>query len=174
MRAAMAAGVAIINPDTFLETPSGRVWTPERSKAAWDRCFQVLEDHLRESTPSGPHRLLIVCGLQGAGKSHWIRQNAQRYAPCICFDAALPGIRHRRPILELASRYSAEAMAVWIDTPLSVALTRNALRAPDKRVPEDSVRSVAALFEPPSAEEGYSNVLRLDGSTPAFHPVPQH
>ena len=172
--AGMPAHVDIINPDALLETPSGRVWTPERSKDAWARCFQLLEDRLQRPAPtSGMHRLLIVCGLQGAGKSHWIRLNARRYAPCIAFDAALPGIRHRQPILELARRYGAEVIAVWIDTPIDVALARNALRAADKRVPEASIRSVAALFEPPSVEEGFCKVLRLDGSAPALHaPVP--
>lgn len=164
----MVAHVDIINPDAFLETPSGRVWTPERSKDAWAGCFRLLEHHLQRSAPTGMHLLLIVCGLQGAGKSHWIRLNARRYAPCIAFDAALPGIRHRQPILELARRYGAEVIAVWIDTPIDVALARNALRAADQRVPEASIRSVATLFEPPSVGEGFCQVLRLDGSASAF------
>jgi len=169
MRTAMPTCVETINPDTLLETASGRVWTPERNKEAWARCFQLLEDRLRSA--GGPHRLLIVCGVQGAGKSHWVGLNAQRYAPCICFDAALPGVRHRHPLLALAHRYGAEVTAIWIDTPLAVALERNALRAPDKRVPEDSIRSVAAQFEPPTAEEGFSGILRLDGAALTFRPV---
>ena len=169
----MAAHVEIINPDAFLETPSGRIWTPERNKDAWASCFQQLERGLQQPAPGGVHRLLIVCGVQGAGKSHWIHLNARHYAPCIVFDAALPGIRHRRPILELASRYGTDLIAVWIDTPIEVALARNALRAADKRVPEASIRSVAALFEPPSVEEGFCKVLRVDGSAPTLHtPAP--
>ena len=167
----MASQVEIINPDHFLETPSGRVWTPERSKEAWARCFRLVEAHLQGPAPGSQHRLLIVCGLQGAGKSEWIRRNVQQRAPCICFDAALPGARHRLPLLELARRYGATATAVWIDTPLDTALARNALRAPDKRVPKASIRSVASQFEPPVHEEGFNEILQLDGTTLSFRPV---
>ena len=167
----MVAHVDIINPDAFLETPSGRVWMPERSKDAWARCFRLLEGHLQRSAPTGMHRLLIVCGLQGAGKSHWIRLNARRYAPCIVFDAALPGIRHRQPILELARRYGADVIAVWIDTPIDVALARNALRAADQRVPEESILNVAAMFQPPTLDEGVREIVRWDVATPEFRPV---
>lgn len=169
----MTAHVEIINPDTFLETPSGRVWTPERSKSAWAHCLQLLESRLQQEARADAPRLLIVCGVQGAGKSHWIALNAQHYAPCIVFDAALPGIRHRRPMLELARQYGADAIAIWIDTPIDVALARNARRAPDKQVPEASVRSVAALFEPPSMGEGFSKVVRWDGSDQAMNLPPQ-
>ncbi len=76
-------------------------------------------------------------------------------------------------MLELARQYGADAIAIWIDTPIDVALARNARRAPDKQVPEASVRSVAALFEPPSMGEGFSKVVRWDGSDQAMNLPPQ-
>ncbi|EHP40206.1 hypothetical protein OR16_27442 [Cupriavidus basilensis OR16] len=155
--------IRIINPDAYLETPAGRVWTPERSQLAWSSSFAALEQALIEMRDLQP-RVLIVCGLQGAGKSHWLAHHASDYAPCIGFDAALPGARHRSPIIEIARRRSAEALAIWIDTPLAVAKMRNADRPADKRVPDESIESVGNLFEPPCIEEGFSKVLRVAGS----------
>jgi predicted kinase len=154
--------VQVINPDSYLETETGRLWTPERDKAAWSRCFAALELALATSLEPPP-RVLIVCGLQGAGKSHWIESNALDYAPCICFDAALPGAKHRRPIVELALQRNADVLAIWIDTPLHIAKKRNAERPEDKRVPDESIESVASLFEPPELGEGFSSVIRIPG-----------
>ncbi|MBW5415305.1 ATP-binding protein [Pseudomonas sp. MAG002Y] len=152
--------VQVINPDLFLETEAGRVWTPERSKRAWADSFEALEQSLSGADKSST-RLLIVCGLQGSGKSQWIKDYAQNYAPCVCFDAALPGVRHRKPILDVASKYGVEALAIWIDTPIEIAKQRNLTRQLDKRVPDESIESVARLFEPPRYDEGFSEVIRV-------------
>ncbi|KFG95079.1 kinase [Burkholderia paludis] len=154
--------IHIINPDTFLETPAGRVWTPERSKAAWSSSFTALEAALA-GHGEAPARLLVVCGVQGAGKSYWIDRHAHAHAPCICFDAALPGARHRKPIMDIARRYGAQVHAIWIDAPLHVAKARNARRPEDQRVPDASIDSVASLFEPPTLEEGFASVTRVEG-----------
>jgi predicted kinase len=157
--------VAVINPDIYLETERGRIWTPERGKEAWAKSFAALEAALRGSIDLG-NRVLIVCGLQGAGKSHWIDLYASNYAPCICFDAALPGARHRKPIIDIAHQWNADVHAIWIDVPLDVAKMRNAQRPVDKRVPDESIESVASLFEPPTIEEGFTSVVRVQsGST---------
>lgn len=155
--------IQVINPDAFLETATGRLWTPERSQAAWSSSFSALEVAL-DSFGGNPPRVLIVCGIQGAGKSHWIRLHAQTYAPCICFDAALPGARHRKPIIEISRQRHAEVHAIWIDTPLDVAKMRNAQRPVDERVPDPSLESVASLFEPPVVEEGFASVTRIQYS----------
>jgi hypothetical protein len=152
--------VQVINPDHFLETETGRVWTPERNKRAWTNSFELLEQALSNVNTPGT-RLLIVCGLQGAGKSQWIKDYAQHYAPCVCFDAALPGARHRKPIIDVANKYGVEALAVWIDTPIEIAKQRNLARETDKRVPDESIESVARLFEPPRYGEGFSEIIRV-------------
>ncbi|VWC77286.1 MULTISPECIES: AAA family ATPase [Burkholderia] len=152
----------VINPDTFLETPDGRLWTPERSKAAWSSSFAALEDALA-GHGKNPPRLLVVCGVQGAGKSYWIDRHAHAYAPCICFDAALPGARHRKPVIDVARRYDAEVHAIWIDVPLDIAKERNARRPADQRVPDASIESVASLFAPPTVAEGFASVTRIQG-----------
>ena len=161
---------AWINPDDFLLTPSGRLWTPERSKVAWEQAYaaltQVLACDQGDAQPGHQRDLYLVCGLQGAGKSTWIRNNAQRLAPCIFFDAALPRAVHRLPIITIARPARATVHAVWINTSLEVALHRNSLRRDDERVSETSIRSVAAQFEPPTISEGYVDVLSVQNGDP--------
>lgn len=153
--------VQVVNPDAFLETPTGRWWTPERGKEAWFLSYQALENMLAESNEGKPGTVLIVCGLQGSGKSSWIERHAEQYAPCICFDAALPGACHRQPIIQIAQRHAARIIAIWIDAALDVALQRNALRRVDEKVPDDSILSVAKLFEAPTIAEGFAEVIRI-------------
>lgn len=159
-----------INPDDFLLTPAGRVWTPERNKAAWERAYASLQHALsgtpHDSAADKERDLYLVCGIQGAGKSTWIKNNAPRLAPCVFFDAALPKASHRLPILAIAHSAGTRAHAVWIDTPLEVCLQRNAERQIDERVPEAAIRSVAAHFEPPSPAEGFIEILHVEGIAP--------
>jgi hypothetical protein len=159
-----------INPDDFLLTPSGRLWTPERNKVAWAKAYTALTQVLSRDPIDAPpgHRrdLYLVCGLQAAGKSTWIRNNAQRLAPCIFFDAALPRAVHRLPIITIARSAGTEVHAVWINVTLEVALYRNSLRPDDERVPETSIRSVAAQFEPPTVSEGYIDVCCVENGDP--------
>lgn len=147
----------IIDPDHFLETPDGRLWTPERNRAAWAAAFDALEAALAAATP--PAQVIVVCGVQGAGKSTWARRAAREQPAGIVFDAALPGRRHRQPIIAAARRQGARVSAIWIDTPLATALLRNAARPADRIVPEATLRTVAERFEPPSTEEGFDAVL---------------
>ncbi len=150
-----------INPDTFLQTELGRVWTPERNAEAWRRSFEALDAVLERGEAS---EVVVVCGLQGAGKSTWI--DRQLYAKAVIyFDAALPGARHRKPIVDIARQRQAKIRAVWINVPLSIALERNALRPLDQIVPEENIRSVASRFEPPSVAEGFEAVTVV-GSQP--------
>ena len=62
------------NPDDYFETGSGRVFTPERSTAAFDRAYVDLEAALLSAAPGA--KLFVVVGAQGAGKTTWIRSNA--------------------------------------------------------------------------------------------------
>ena len=146
----------IINPDDFLETENGRVWTAERNEAAWAWSYAALEQALSRSPR--PERLILVCGIQGSGKTSWIA--SQPACPAtVYFDAALPGIRHRARVIVIAKRAGIPIEAVWIDTPVAMALDRNARRPADKIVPEAAILSVARQFEPPSLAEGFARIL---------------
>lgn len=154
------AAPTTINPDDFLETPEGRVWTVERNEEAWRLSYAALE-HALELTPASV-RVVVVCGIQGSGKSTWIA--LQPASPStIYFDAALPGVRHRAKIISIAQRLGSSVEAVWIDTPLDVAIERNASRSPDKVVPIPAIVAVAQQFEKPTAAEGFNHVTILDG-----------
>ncbi len=151
---------ATINPDDFLETPEGRVWTPERNEEAWRLSYAALERAL-ELSPA-LMRVVVVCGIQGAGKSTWIA--SQPASPStIYFDAALPGVRHRAKIISIARRLGSAVDAVWIDTPLSLAIERNATRTSDKMVPTSAIIAVAGQFEEPTAAEGFDHVAVYKG-----------
>lgn len=144
-----------INPDDDLETDAGRVWTPERHAEAWRHSLQRLEQAIADAGQNA--RVVLVCGLQGAGKTRWISEQPARPGT-IYFDAALPRARHRAPIVDLAHRVGASIEAVWIDAPIAVALARNGQRPQDQIVPEAAIRSVAEQFEPPQRTEGFVRV----------------
>lgn len=154
----------VINPDHFLQTERGRVWTPERSRIAWQQSYDALRTVI--STPSDDLRswtVIIVCGLQGAGKSTWISKQPVR-SGVVYFDAALPAARHRAPIIEIARSANAQVEIVWIKVPLSVALARNAQRNDDEQVSQASIQSVAELFENPTTAEGAAKVYVIETS----------
>nr|USU32815.1 kinase [Methylobacterium sp. OTU13CASTA1] len=106
-------------------------------------------------------RIVVVCGVQGAGKTTWIVAQPKA-APVIYFDAALPGIRHRAKLLDIARSHGVGIDAVWIRTPLDTALQRNALRPADEIVPVAAILSVANQFEEPTTREGFDRVVIVD------------
>ncbi|KMM75778.1 kinase [Xanthomonas sp. NCPPB 1128] len=148
----------VLNPDRFLQTEHGRVWTPERNQAAWRQSHDALTAILAgPCAPAGAWTVVIVCGLQGAGKTTWIARQPMR--PCTAyFDAALPGVRHRAPIVAIAKAAGARIEIVWVKVPLPVALARNLQRAADEQVPEEAIQSVAKVFEAPTLVEGADHV----------------
>jgi len=159
-----------INPDHYLETPTGRVYTAERNAAAWVQAHAELERTLATTMPGTT--LYLVIGLQGAGKTAWIERQAATLDERACFfDAALPGARHRQPLLDIARRHGVPVVAVWLDTPLSVALARNRRRRADHQVPEASIRAVHEHFEAPRVDEGYAQVWVVPAAANKACPV---
>ena len=149
-----------INPDHFLDTGTGRVYTQQRSDAAWQQAYCALADALRTAPPGA--ELFVVVGLQGAGKSTWVGKNLHRVgAHAVFFDAAMPARVHRERVLAHGLQCGVPAVAVWVDVPLAVALARNGARPSDERVPEAAVRSVFAMLERPSLDEGFVRVIEV-------------
>jgi len=76
----------VFNPDDYLWTSKGRVYTEERNAAAWEQLYAELESLLGVAGPDAC--FFVVMGVQGGGKTTWIRiktpleralrQNAQR------------------------------------------------------------------------------------------------
>lgn len=148
------------NPDGYLETPSGRVFTPERSADAFEQAYSDLERALQNASPTS--RLFVVVGIQGAGKTTWIRENAVSLGDAAYFfDAALPRTIHRARAVAIAKAAHIPASAIWVQASLDSALARNQQRRHDHRVPELAIRNVHSIMEAPSVTEGFEQVLEV-------------
>lgn len=158
------ADTRVFNPDHYLETLGGRVFSQSRNADAWRLTLLALEAALTRSGPKA--RLLLVVGMQAAGKTTWIEQHrgAGDDNGCLYFDAALPRRVHRAPILALAARNGVPVSAVWVRASVEQALARNALRRADHQVPRESIDAVAAAFEPPCRSEGFVEVVEVTGN----------
>jgi predicted kinase len=151
-----------INPDHFLQTPEGRITTPERNARAWEQCFEAMHMSLEQARPGT--RLYVLIGAQGSGKSTWADARVEREPRAVIFDAILVKRSERAQILAAARQHSTRAVAVWFRTPLETCLARNAARPPDQVADEKGLRNVFAALEPPSLDEGFAEVHVVDPS----------
>ena len=141
-----------VNPDDFLGNP--RVFTLERNREAWRACRDLTERTLTEARE--PHNFYLVCGVQGAGKTRWVKENHASFVePAIVLDAALPRARDRAAAVALARRFSCRVIGIRISCALDVAVARNRARPPDVVVADEVVRTVFNEFESLSLEEGF-------------------
>lgn len=155
----------VINPDDYLETEFGREFTPERNRQAWQLAYARLRHELSQAA-KGTH-VYVVMGVQGAGKSRWVAENLERLGHgAIVFDAALPARRHRQELLSIARDYAVPVIGILVSAPLELALARNAQRNADKKVPEDALKSVFSMLEPPSEDEGFVWVQTIEQQAP--------
>lgn len=148
--------IAHINPDNYLDTDSGRVWTPERSKLAWEAAYSDFETVLEAH--DGNVDVYIVFGVQGSGKTTWIN----RHIPLdktVYFDAALPAKKHRARSIEIAKHYTQRMYGVWISVPLDIAISQNKTRPTDEQVPVSAMYSVFEQLEPPEYAEGFDDIV---------------
>lgn len=128
---------------------------------------------------------IVLVGLQGAGKSTLargffgdthVRLNLDmlktRHREGLMLEACLASktafvvdntnlTREERSRYTVAARDRASLVAVWIDTPLEVALARNALREGKACVPDHVIVGAHRRIEPPSHVEGFVAVWRL-------------
>jgi len=149
-----------INPDHFLQTPEGRITTPERNAWAWQQCHATLDHALAAAAPGA--QLYLMVGAQGSGKSTWARRAVEGDANTIVFDAILVQRSERAPLLARAGHFGVPAVAVWCRTPLALCLARNAARPPDEIVDEQGLRNVFAALQPPSTAEGFTRIIELE------------
>jgi predicted kinase len=62
-------------------------------------------------------------------------------------------------VADEASREPLEKVAIFLDTPVDLALSRNQNR--EKHVPDDAVREMNGHVRPPSKEEGFSQIVTV-------------
>ena len=78
----------------------------------------------------------------------------------VCFDATSLTRHRRRELLAIAHDVDVPAVAVWMDTPRHVAWRRN--REREQSVPRHSFAEMVVAFEPPSEDEGFAAVIRIE------------
>ncbi len=123
---------------------------------------------------------VILCGVQGSGKSTFCRERLfhthlrinldmlqSRHRETILLTACLNArqsfvIDNTNPTTEERARYVAPARAAgfrvvgyYFQSVLADALVRNELRGPGQRVPDRGVRGTAARLQLPSRREGF-------------------
>lgn len=80
----------------------------------------------------------------------------------VCFDATSLSRKRRRRLIALARSADVPAVAVWMDMPRHVAWRRN--RERERSVPRRSFAEMVVAFEPPTEDEGFAAVIRIDGA----------
>jgi predicted kinase len=131
--------------------------------------------------------LVVMVGLQGCGKSRWVRRNlwlthqvvskdhwpnarrrerrqqrrvAEAFASgrSVVVDNTNPSRVERAPLIALAREHGAEVRAVFVDAPLELCLQRNAARSGRAEVPLVGVYATAKRLVPPTVDEGFDRV----------------
>lgn len=149
-----------INPDHYLETDSGRVFTSERNQIAWAKCFHDFENEVINN--ASVQIVYVLIGCQAAGKSTWADKKIKEEPYNIVFDAILVKKIERAPILDIAAQKNLQCIAVLFKTDLAICLERNAQRTIDKMVDEQALKNVFAAIEAPSLDEGFTNIIVIE------------
>jgi predicted kinase len=138
--------------------------------------------------------VVILCGLQGSGKSSFCREffwnthvrlsldvigtrAKEQILVHACLAAMQPFVidntnttakqRQHYAALAHASGFSVDCYHLL--TPLEECLRRNDARAGNDRIPEIGIRGAAAKFEPPNPSEGFDRLFHVRAMDGRFH-----
>lgn len=155
----------ILAPDDLLPQGPAR-WAKEAVGEAWATCRRGLKAALLDPEIL---EVVILVGIPGSGKSAWTLDHDEPHRAI--FDACWAEPGRRRAVAQQIRQAGKVAIAVWIRTPLDVCRERNALRPPDRRVPDVALaRAWVSLSQyPPTLYEGWHRVLVQDGQAERIH-----
>ena len=133
-----------------------------------------------------PQELVVLVGLQGSGKSTWVRAHLPSHAVVskdhwpnarrrearqlrvvdelltagrdVVVDNTNPSREDRAPLVALAQRAGAAVRAVWIDTPFETCVERNSARGGRAQVPLVGLLATRKRLVPPTPDEGFDRV----------------
>lgn len=136
---------------------------------------------------------VILCGVQAAGKSTFVRErffdthvrisrdllrtpNRERVFLTACLqtrqpfvvDKVNPTAADRRPYVEAAREAGYRLAAYWFDVPAEDAVARNAARPGKAKVPVQAILGTHKRLEPPSPAEGFGEIYRVSVSPDGF------
>ena len=154
----------IVSPDSFLYTPDGTyLWSVARVKQAWADAKVSFDRALGTGAFT---KVVLLMGVPAAGKSTWLSENAR--PDVLHFDATFALPQWREPWIKAARAAGVPVEIVWLDTPLTVCIERNAARSADRMVPEDTMRAMHSKItsSPPTEVEGATiNRIVYGGAT---------
>ena len=89
-----------------------------------------------------------------------VRQRLAAGRPITYVDATHLTRWERRPYVLLARRYGCRLEALFFDVPVETCIARNRTR--QRVVPEAAIREMAAKLTPPTRQEGFDAVTRIE------------
>lgn len=122
-------------------------------------CLRVSLDDLRLMLTGRPYERASEPAVAAAGAAVMasLLRRLALWRRDLVFDATNITRSWRRLNLERARRAGVEAVAIYFDCPLELALARNAGR--EAAVPDEIVRRFHAELEVPSLDEGFVEVV---------------
>ncbi len=134
-------------------------WNRPDVAEAWAQSFRMFREALLDPVFEAAG---ILVGVPGAGKTTWADKHDR--AGVVLFDAVWANPARRRSMAGRIRAAGKDAIAVWVRTPLSVCLDRNALRPAWRRVPEPFCRDAAIKLRRNKVvkAEGWSTIVRVE------------
>jgi hypothetical protein len=154
----------VISHDAYLEREGTYHYTPARHERATKA---AAAEFRRKVASTRIDDVVLVVGIPGAGKTTYVAGQAQRLRRTLFFDATMTTPERRAPLIHEALRHGKPVRITWMNTPLRLALERNARRPPGRRVPDENVEDYhrQILAAPPELAEGALEVIILGPAT---------
>ncbi len=90
-----------------------------------------------------------------------LRQRLSLGRPLTYIDATNLTVAERAPYLGIGRSYGCQVEALFFDIPVDLCRERNARR--HRVVPEEAIGKMAARLVPPTLEEGFDRIERIEG-----------